>query len=250
MSISHFKMRPGQAGVGVVLTIAGLAVTAPAGAETTLELASPHVPQGSAIEAAIRLSSTVEVAGVNGEIEYPSDFELGSVTLGSLLASAGGFSLRSQINSQSARFVAWSPRTTVLGDGPVISLFLQPDPGLLGRFTLSWSGSNPNPQVNSQHAASNSDGSVSLPHAQSDVDLLIYSPTSDFDGDGMPDEWEVENGLDPLVPSADEDTDGDGSPDREEFEQGTDPRDPGDSPVCLGDEFIFCDDFEPEEEAS
>jgi subtilisin family serine protease len=51
------------------------------------------------------------------------------------------------------------------------------------------------------------------------------APNPDFDGDGMPDTWEIDNGLDPRDPGdANEDADGDGLTNLEEYRNGTDPR--------------------------
>ncbi|MFC1839598.1 FG-GAP-like repeat-containing protein [Thermodesulfobacteriota bacterium] len=47
----------------------------------------------------------------------------------------------------------------------------------------------------------------------------------DYDNDGMPDEWEEQNGLDPLVDDADEDADADGYTNLTEYRRGTDPND-------------------------
>ncbi|MFC1839599.1 carboxypeptidase regulatory-like domain-containing protein [Thermodesulfobacteriota bacterium] len=47
----------------------------------------------------------------------------------------------------------------------------------------------------------------------------------DYDNDGMPDEWEEQNGLDPLVNDADEDNDADGYTNLTEYRRGTDPQD-------------------------
>jgi hypothetical protein len=60
-------------------------------------------------------------------------------------------------------------------------------------------------------------------------DLTVYS--ADTDGDGMPDDWEEENGLDPLDPTGDNgpegDFDGDGHSNGFEREIGTEPDDAG-----------------------
>jgi hypothetical protein len=47
----------------------------------------------------------------------------------------------------------------------------------------------------------------------------------DFDGDGMPDEWEIANGTDPLTADATADPDGDGFVNRDEYRAGTNPHD-------------------------
>ncbi len=49
-------------------------------------------------------------------------------------------------------------------------------------------------------------------------------PTTDYDGDGLPDEWETANGTNPLVPDANEDPDSDGATNIEEYLAGTDPQ--------------------------
>ncbi len=47
----------------------------------------------------------------------------------------------------------------------------------------------------------------------------------DWDGDGIPDDWEQAFGLDPTVNDADLDPDGDGLVNYQEYLRGSDPRD-------------------------
>ena len=59
-------------------------------------------------------------------------------------------------------------------------------------------------------------------------------PALDSDGDGLPDEWEIQYGLDPKDPAdVNKDKDGDGFTNLEEFEAKTDPTDPSSHPPYL-----------------
>ncbi len=49
--------------------------------------------------------------------------------------------------------------------------------------------------------------------------------SSDSDGDGLPDAWEVTHGLNPNLNDANSDLDGDGTSNLKEFQKGTDPND-------------------------
>ena len=62
----------------------------------------------------------------------------------------------------------------------------------------------------------------------------------DWDGDGMPDDWEIANGLDPTTDDSWVDSDNDGLTNLEEHERGTDPNNPdsdGDG-ILDGDEYF------------
>jgi subtilisin family serine protease len=54
-------------------------------------------------------------------------------------------------------------------------------------------------------------------------DSVEVMDNDDMDEDGMPDEWEEQNGLDPLVNDADEDPDNDGYTNLQEYREGGDP---------------------------
>lgn len=59
------------------------------------------------------------------------------------------------------------------------------------------------------------------------VAVLTHWGACDFDGDGMPDNWELEHGLDPYsANNAPSDYDDDGLTNLEEFQAGTDPNNP------------------------
>lgn len=55
--------------------------------------------------------------------------------------------------------------------------------------------------------------------------LLAPVANADTDGDGLPDDWELDGGLDPRRPDAGEDADGDGQSNANEWQAGTDPGD-------------------------
>ncbi|RLF73136.1 MAG: hypothetical protein DRN55_04480 [Thermoplasmata archaeon] len=59
------------------------------------------------------------------------------------------------------------------------------------------------------------------------VSVRVFVNNYDTDKDGLPNEWEKNNGLNPFNPiDAQEDTDGDGYTNEEEYKANTDPQDP------------------------
>ena len=73
---------------------------------------------------------------------------------------------------------------------------------------------------------------VSNDGTDTDSDGLCNMGDLDDDGDGMPDEYEVDQGFDPLDDTdADEDFDSDGYTNVQEYQAGTDPKDDQDVPT-------------------
>ena len=65
------------------------------------------------------------------------------------------------------------------------------------------------------------------------LDPLVNDASGDNDGDGMPNLYEFQNGLNAALDDADADADGDGATNFEEYEEGTDPNDPEDKPAGM-----------------
>jgi hypothetical protein len=65
------------------------------------------------------------------------------------------------------------------------------------------------------------------------LDPEVNDAASDADGDGMPNLYEYQNNLSPSTNDAEGDADGDGVTNFEEYEAGTDPNDPEDKPTGI-----------------
>ena len=60
-------------------------------------------------------------------------------------------------------------------------------------------------------------------NSNNDIGNVTISIHDDYDNDGMPDEWEVENGLNPWIDDSSQDPDEDGLNNLGEYQNGTDP---------------------------
>jgi len=186
--------------------------------------------------AAAPLTST---GGFNGHIVFPSGMEVQNVARGDEISS-GYFDLQFTQQERNFRFVVYSTVANRTISGEIFALTVAIDAGEApGVRQLLFSEENPYPMVNSKHAVANVDGSSSLAHDTSNASFLIYTMTSDHDGDGMSDYYESLYGLDPYVDDAQLDSDGDGYTNLDEYVRQSDPKDPLDYNNCLGDEIFI-----------
>lgn len=241
------RIRTGNAHTRVVL-YAAIVLTSSgfisrANAAVSLDLVTSHGLLGTVIEAGLQITTDTDLAGFNAEIILPDGVIVDSVQLGDLLTPSENFGFAFAVDGQSLRVVAASGIDTLTGSGEILKLRLLLEAELPGLKELAFAETNPDPLINSQHAVSNADGSESLPHSFSNTSFLVFSESSDYDSDGMPDEWEVEFGLDPLTNNTNEDSDDDGFTDLEEYLGDSNPIDPGSTP-----DRIFGDGFEGGEE--
>jgi PKD repeat protein len=106
--------------------------------------------------------------------------------------------------------------TWTLGSGAPDGMTLDPATGLI-EWTPSYEQSLGGPY----------DATITVEDGDGGLDSQTFTVQvgwTDADGDGMADEWELDNGLDPTDPSdANEDPDGDGVDNLTEFLNGTDP---------------------------
>lgn len=207
-------------------------------ADPALSLHADNGLIGSAFQARVAITPDAlsSTGGFNGSVILPDGMNVVAAGYGSAIDN-GDFALQYSQNGQDFRFVTYSTSNNSTVSGDILSLQIHIDASLPpGVKQLVFSDTNPDPRVNSRHAISNVDGSLSLAHTTANASFLIYNMTSDHDGDGMSDYYESRYGLDPFVDDANEDPDGDGYTNLDEYKRHSDPKDQNDYNDCLGDE--------------
>jgi len=210
-------------------------------ASISLNISAEDGQQGTQTNVSLSIETDVPVAGFNAEIIFPAGITVTNVLQGDLLLASGLFSIEYNLDGQSLRLSEYSTSDTVDSAGELAKITINLDESMLGLYELSFASVNPNPLINSTHAVSNEGGTVSQPHSTTTTTILVYSDTSDYDNDGLPDYWEVKYELNPRVDNEDTDSDEDGYTDLEEYAAGSNPSDPNSTP---GPEVLFKDGFE------
>ncbi len=212
------------------LALLNLLALTSAHAQAVLSLQAATGLKGAPTSLTLNIANAPVSGGFNAHIVLPAGISVLGVNPGTLLTTAGGFTVSYDVNGQNLKVLAYSGTTTFSASGQLVVLNLQvAGNASTGYFPVDFALTNANLLVNSRHALSNNDGSVSLPHTTTGQNFLVYSSTSDFDADTLPDRWELANNLDPLgsigVNGGSGDPDGDGVANRDEYKTGTKPKD-------------------------
>lgn len=205
---------------------------------SSLAVANEAGRAGQTIVARLSVASEDDrVGGVNAHLILPPGVDVVDVVPGAAFPS-NDFSVAFSQRGRDLYLVGFSSSSYVPENSAGAAFEIQmriPHSLAPGLLPIDFAAQNLDPRINTRHAVSNEDGSVSLSHSISSGSLLVFDNDSDFDMDGMPDLWEIANSLDSLVFSALADTDGDGATDLQEYTAGSDPNDPssvpGDAPL-------------------
>lgn len=224
LAVQHNIQSPG------ILLITALLTTGTALANPVLSLHADHGLIGGEFRAQVSIApeALTSTGGFNGNISLPTSMTVTEAKWGSAV-NPTEWALQYVQKGSDFRFITYSTSANETVSGELLQLLIHIDdsetPGIR---QLNFASSNPDPHVNSRHAISNVDGSLSLPHVVSDTSFLIYNMTSDHDGDGMSDYFESRYGLDPFNNDANLDSDGDGYTNLDEYNRKSDPTDKND----------------------
>ncbi|HEC07587.1 MAG TPA: hypothetical protein ENJ12_12085 [Thiolapillus brandeum] len=221
-----------------ILLIATLLTTGTAVADPVLSLHADNGLIGSEFQAGISINpdALTSTGGFNGSILLPPTMAVTDASWGSAV-NPSEWNLQFAQNGNDFRFVTYSTSANTTVNGEFLQFTIHIDASETpGVRQLTFADANPDPRVNSRHAITNVDGSLSLDHTTSSASFLIYNMTSDHDGDGMSDYFESRYGLDPFSNDANLDSDGDGYTNLDEYNRKSDPTDKNDYNDCLGDE--------------
>ncbi len=132
--------------------------------------------------------------GFNARLEYPSCMAVTNVAAGSLLGDS--FVIDSVAATDGATtnlaLIAYSGTETFSTDGDLLSLTFQVGADCAtGQHIVSFATVNAEPLVNTKHAISNQDGTVSVSHLVTNGGITIMETDNDTDNDGMNDDWEI-----------------------------------------------------------
>ena len=234
---SHSTTRRSTHATGMLL-IAAMLTPGIANTDPALSLHADNGLIGSEFSAGISIEpdALTSTGGFNGSIQLPTGMDVTGAKWGGAV-NPPEWALQYAQNGRDFRFVTYSTSANTTVSGELLQFSIHIDPGETpGVRQLQFAIANPDPRVNSRHAITNVDGSLSLAHITTNTSFLIYNMTSDHDGDGMSDYYESRYGLDPFTDDANIDSDGDGYSNLDEYNRKSDPTDRNDYNDCLGDE--------------
>lgn len=192
-------------------------------ASPTLQLGTLTLsPGGTGILPLSLSGGTAPFAGINAKIVLPSKIHCDGVQAGSTLS--GGFILdhRAAGSPEVVTVVAYSG-TLTFTNGEALRLQLRADADAApGTNPVAFAAAKADVVVNAKWALSDKEGTSLSGIVVQSGSITISSDGVDSDGDGLPDEWELEH-FGTLDQRWDDDYDGDGISNGDEFLNGTRP---------------------------
>ncbi len=171
--------------------------------------------------------STIKYSGLNAKLMLPNGLQVTGISKGSLI-NGKNFTLDGHFDdaNNTYSFVGFSLTDTFAGNGTFVRLSVSVDESLVGDHPVTFNltiENLVNPLALALIPTTNDPVNASVPGATNKTVAM----KSDYDGDGMPNVWELQYGLDPYdISDGGEDKDQDGLSNLGEFYAGLKPNNP------------------------
>lgn len=202
--------------------------------EPVLSLSQANALPGQIAILEVNLSATTDACGgINATLLFPRHITPIDLGPGSLLIGSDAeiyWQARPTEEGASLLTLAATSGTNAFstGGGTLLSLRVSVAAGAAyGTYPVTFSEVAGPPPVNARHALSSADGWRSLPHTVGPGAVVVMpGATTDSNGNGIPDVWEIQYFGTVTNVTTQTDSDGDGLSDYHEYLSGTHPRDP------------------------
>ena len=193
-------MKKLQISLMIICTILMANALSATAATPELSLGSTSIAQDSTATIKLNFSGSGEnYAGINDRILLPQGLsvtvEKGELLPGTFIIDSFTFS---GSDGNGIALMAYSDSETFNGAGTLLSLnLIATSDAKTGTYDISFAADDSD-LINSEHAISNEDGSISVSHSTRNGTLTVEP--ADSDSDGMPNYWEKTTALIPTTP--------------------------------------------------